>query len=64
MCISMVTILGLWSPTNGRASDVALMDELTMQGLSDKQMQDVNRCRIYLQTFYISDITDIVGNAI
>jgi hypothetical protein len=35
------------------------MDEFTMQGLSDKQMREVNRCRIYLRAFYISDITDL-----
>jgi hypothetical protein len=40
------------------------MDELTMQGFSDKQMRDVNRCRIYLQAFYISDITDLAGKSI
>jgi hypothetical protein len=40
------------------------MDEFTMQGLSDKQMRDFNICRIYLQTFYISDITDLAGKSI
>jgi hypothetical protein len=38
LCNSSVTIWGLWSPTKGRLRDTALMDELTMQGLSDKQM--------------------------
>jgi hypothetical protein len=35
-----------------------------MQCLSDKQMQDVSRCRIYLQAFYLLDITDLAGKAI
>jgi hypothetical protein len=29
LCNSSVTIYGLWSPTKGRARDVALMDEFT-----------------------------------
>jgi hypothetical protein len=48
LCNSSVTISGLWSPMKVRLRDAALMDEFTMQGLSDKQMQDINRCRIYL----------------
>jgi hypothetical protein len=40
------------------------MDEFRRQILSDKQMQDANRCRIYLQAFYISDITDLGGKSI
>jgi hypothetical protein len=40
------------------------MDEFTMQGLSDKQMQDINIYRIYLQAFYISDITDLAGKSL
>jgi hypothetical protein len=40
------------------------MDEFTMQGLSDKQMRDANRCRIYLRAFYILDISDLEGKSI
>jgi hypothetical protein len=40
------------------------MDEFTMKGLYDKQMRDVNRCRIYLRAFYISDITDLTGKSL
>jgi hypothetical protein len=61
LCKSSVTISGLWSPTK-RLRDAALMDEFTMQGLSDNQVRDINRCRIYLQAFYISDITDLAGS--
>jgi hypothetical protein len=39
------------------------MNEFTMQGLSDKQMREVNTCRIYLQAFYISDIKDLAGKS-
>jgi hypothetical protein len=64
LCKSVVMISGIWSPTKGRARDVALMEKFTMQGLSDKQMIDVSRCRIYIQAFYISDIMDLAGKAI
>jgi hypothetical protein len=40
------------------------MDEFTRQGLSDRQMQDANKCRIYLRAFYVSDITDLGGKSI
>jgi hypothetical protein len=45
LCNSPITIYGLWSPTKGRLREEALMDEFTMQGLSDKQMRDINRCK-------------------
>jgi hypothetical protein len=51
LCNASVTILSLWAPTKGRLRDVALMDEFTRQGLSDKQMRDVNRFYIYLRAF-------------
>jgi hypothetical protein len=40
------------------------MDELKTKGMMDAQMKDINRCRIYLQVFYTSDITDLAGNNI
>jgi hypothetical protein len=61
---SSVTISGLWSPTKGRLRDASLIDDFTMHGLSGKQMRDVNRCRIYLRAFYISDIMDLAGKSI
>jgi hypothetical protein len=48
----------------GRLRDEALMDEFTMQGISNKKMLDLNRCRIYLRAFYISDITDMARRSI
>jgi hypothetical protein len=48
LCNAKVTISGLWELTKGRIRDVALMDEFTRQGLSEKQMRDANICRIYL----------------
>jgi hypothetical protein len=64
LCNASVTISGLWLLTKGRLRDKALMDEFTRQGLSDKQMRDANRFRIYLRAFYISDITYLGGKSI
>jgi hypothetical protein len=64
LCNASVPISGLWAPTKVRLRDMALMDEFTRQGLSDKQMRDANRFCIYLRAFYISDITDLGGKSI
>jgi hypothetical protein len=40
------------------------MDEFTIQDMTAAQMKDINRCRIYLQVFHTSDITDLAGNTI
>jgi hypothetical protein len=40
------------------------MDEFTTQDMTDAQMKDVNRCRIYLQVFHTSDIADLAGMTI
>jgi hypothetical protein len=59
-----VTISILWAPPKGRLRDVSLMDEFMRQEVSDKQIQDANRCRIYLRAFYVSDINDLGGKSI
>jgi hypothetical protein len=40
------------------------MDEFLKQDMTDSQLRDANRCRIYLQVFHVSDITDLAGNTI
>jgi hypothetical protein len=40
------------------------MDEFLKQDTTDAQMKDVNRCRIYVKIFHISDITDLSRNNI
>jgi hypothetical protein len=40
------------------------MDEFTTQGMTDAQMKDINRCRIYLQVFYTWDIAELAVNNI
>jgi hypothetical protein len=64
LCKSTVAITGIWAPTKARQGDTALMDEFLKQDMTDLQLKDVNRCRIYLQVFHVSDITDLAGNTI
>jgi hypothetical protein len=64
LCKSTMAITGLWAPTKARQGDTALMNEFLKQDMTDAQMKGVNRCRIYLQVFHISDITDLAGNTI
>jgi hypothetical protein len=59
-----VAITGLWAPTNARHGDTSLMDEFLQQDMMDSQVKDVNICRIYLQVFHVSDITDLADNNI
>jgi hypothetical protein len=58
LCKYTVVITVLWAPTKARQGVTALMDEFLKQDMTDAQMKDVNRCRIYLQVVHISDITD------
>jgi hypothetical protein len=60
----MVKISGLWTPAIAREVDTVLTDIFARQGMMDKQMRSVNICRICLQAFYTSDITDLEGNTI
>jgi hypothetical protein len=64
LCKATVAITGLWAPAKARQGDTALMDEFLKQDMTYSQVKDVNRCRIYLQVFHVSDITDLAGNTI
>jgi hypothetical protein len=51
-------------PLQPRDGDVALMDYFTQLKLPNKQLQQLNRCRVYLQVFFLSDICTADGKAI
>jgi hypothetical protein len=57
-----LNIGGMWKPEKQREGDQTLMD-ITVKGgtFSASEMKDLNRCRIYLQEFFVSDITEING---
>jgi hypothetical protein len=50
---------------NKPQNDVAVMEALTETGdFFSKDLKDINRCRIYLRVFYISDISTLDGQGI
>jgi hypothetical protein len=57
-----VKITGLWKPTHGRENDNAIMETITAYGsFRPVEIREINRCRLYLQVFFTSDITDNSG---
>jgi hypothetical protein len=55
----------MWKPEKQREGDQALVDIAVKAGtFSNSEMKELNRCIIYLQAFFISDITDINGKDI
>jgi hypothetical protein len=64
-CKVKVEIDGLWQPTGNRVHDIAIMESLIASGrFTNKELKEINYCRIYLQVFLLSDITNIQGNKI
>jgi hypothetical protein len=64
-CKSKVEIDGLWQPTENRVQDIVIMESLIASGrFTNKEVKEINYCRIYLQAFYLSDITNIKGKKI
>jgi hypothetical protein len=64
-CKAKVDIDGLWQPTENRVRGIMIMESLIASGrFTNKDLKDINYCRIYLQVFYLSDITNIKVNKI
>jgi hypothetical protein len=59
-----IETMGTCKPLRGRKGDVALMEVFANKNFTAKEMKDINRCRMYLQVFYLSDVTDIAGHHI
>jgi hypothetical protein len=52
-------------PEANREQYMVIMETLIAPGgLTNKELKDINYCRIYLQAFFISDITNLEGNKI
>jgi hypothetical protein len=59
-CNSTLKITVKWKPQANHQNYVAVMEALTETGnFSAKDLREVNRCRIYLLVFYISDISTV-----
>jgi hypothetical protein len=64
-CKAKVEIDGLWQPTENIVRDIVIMESLIASGrFTNKDLKEINYCRIYLQVFYLSGITNIQGNKI
>jgi hypothetical protein len=60
-----VDIDGLWQPSENRERDIVIMESLITSGrFTNKDLKEIKYCRIYLQVFYLSDITNTKGNNI
>jgi hypothetical protein len=61
-CEATVKVTGFWKPTHGRKKDSAIMEKITASGkLKPAEIREINRCRMYLQVFFTSDIVDNSG---
>jgi hypothetical protein len=61
-CEATVKVTGLWKPTHRREKDSAIMETITASGrFKPAEIQEINRCRLYLQVFFTSDIVDNSG---
>jgi hypothetical protein len=58
-CDATIQTTETWKPLRGRKGDPALMEVFTNKNFTAKEMKDTNRCIMYLQVFYLSDVTDI-----
>jgi hypothetical protein len=64
LCDATIKTTGSWKPLQGRKGDVALMEVFAHKKITAKEMKDINRCIMYLQVSYLSDITYIAGHHI
>ena len=53
-----------WIPKAQRQYDRALMQVFASWNLTEKELRALNRCRLYLQVIFVSDITDLKGSKI
>jgi hypothetical protein len=64
-CKSTVEVDGLWQPEANREQDMVIMETLiASRRFMNKELKDINYCRIHLQAFFISDITNLEGKKI
>jgi hypothetical protein len=65
LCKGNLNIVSMWKPEKQREGDQALMEIAIKNGtFSASEMKELNRCRIYLQAFFISNVTEINGKDI
>jgi hypothetical protein len=64
-CKASAAINSDWIPQPARIGDTTIMEELMVSALVNKRdLAAINRCRIYLWVFFLSDIVNIQGDTI
>jgi hypothetical protein len=64
-CKAKIAISSDWIPQPARIGDITIMEKLTGSALLNKRdLVDINRCRVYLRVFFLSDIMNIQGDTI
>jgi hypothetical protein len=64
-CNASVAINSDWIPQPERIGDITIMEELTGSALvNERDLTEINRCRVYLRVFFLSDIVNIQGDTI
>jgi hypothetical protein len=64
-CKASVAINSDCIPQPARIGDITIMEELTGSTLVNKRdLTYINRCRVYLRVFFLSDIVNIQGDTI
>jgi hypothetical protein len=64
-CNATVEVDGLWQPDSNREKYTVIMETLIASGrFTNKELKDINYCRVYLQAFFISDIMNLEGDKI
>jgi hypothetical protein len=64
-CKSTLKITAEWKPLPNHKNDVVMMEALTdTEEFTATELKEINRCRIYLRVFYISDIASHDGQGI
>jgi hypothetical protein len=65
VCRSTLNITAEWKPLPNHKNDVVMMEALTeTEEFTATELKEINRCRIYLRVFYISDIASHDGQGI
>jgi hypothetical protein len=60
-----IQVKGLWTPQPCREGDISIMERITETGtFTTRELQDTNRCKLYFQVFFLSDMTYHIGNNI
>jgi hypothetical protein len=62
-CKATVEVDGFWQTEATREQDTVRIETLIASGrFTNKELEDINYCSIYLQAFFLSDITYVEGN--